>query len=203
MPCPFKRPVLFASAIACAASMLVVNNGSAQTTTQTAAQPAAQSVAQTPPQETTQRRPLLPHQELLKANNAQQQQFAITYVPSVRFDLIAGSVTAVQLGAGLMMPISNYFALGGTLGAGISETGFSGRGDVYTRFSLDPYHQYSWEPYFGVGGTVRLDSGGPGTRSYVLGFIGFNGPSTGRIAPGFELGVGGGIRLGVTLRWGK
>jgi hypothetical protein len=178
--------------------MLAVSSSSAQTATQTAAQTATPTA-----QETTQRRPLLPHQELLNASKAQQQQFAITYVPSVRFDLIAGSVTAAQLGAGLMMPISNYFALGGTLGAGISETGFSGRGDLYTRFSLDPYHQYSWEPYFGVGGTVRLDSGGPGTRSYLLGFIGFNGPSTGGIAPGFELGVGGGIRLGVTLRWGK
>ncbi len=132
-----------------------------------------------------------------------EKQFAVRYVPSARFDLIAGSTTAGQLGAGLSVPFSNYFAVGGTLGAGISETGFSARGDLFTRFSLDPYRQFPWEPYFGVGSTTRLDTGGPGTRTYLLGFFGFNGPKTGKVAPGVEVGVGGGIRLGVTLRWAE
>jgi hypothetical protein len=132
---------------------------------------------------------------------AQEKQVAIGFVPSVRFDLIAGDVTAVHAGVGLRVPFSNYFALGGTAGAGLSSSGFSGRLDYFARFSLDPYHYNTWEPYFGLGGTTRYDSGGPDTRTYLLGFVGFEGPKAGKIAPGFELGVGGGVRFGVTLRF--
>lgn len=132
-----------------------------------------------------------------------EKQVAVSYIPSLRFDLIASRSTAVHVGASVVVPVSNYFGIGGTAGAGLSEDGFSSRGDLFARFSLDPYHQYTWEPYFGAGGTIRMDSGGPGTRSYLLAFIGVNGPKTGKIAPGVELGVGGGLRLGVTLRWAK
>ena len=129
------------------------------------------------------------------------QQVQVTFVPQARLDLIAGKVTALHAGLGILTPLSSYFALGGTVAAGVSRTGFSGRGDLYGRFSLDPYHAYYWEPYLGGGITVRADGGGPGTRTYLLGIVGFNGPSAGGIAPGVELGLGGGVRLGVTLRW--
>lgn len=136
-----------------------------------------------------------------RAASAQTQQVAVSFVPIVRLDLIGGDPTALQAGAGVTFPFSNYFSLGGTAGAGLSSTGFSGRGDLFGQFSLDPYHQNTWEPYVGGGATVRLDSGGPGARTYLLGFVGVNGPRTGSIAPGVELGFGGGVRLGVTLRW--
>jgi hypothetical protein len=136
---------------------------------------------------------------------AQSKQVALTVVPEVRFDLLAGKNTAVQGGVGLTVPVSNYVGVGGTVAAGVSETGFSTRGDLYGRFSLDPYRQYYWEPYIGGGVTLRHDTGtgDSGTHTYLLGVVGFNGPNTGGIAPGFELGVGGGIRLGITLRWGQ
>ena len=138
-----------------------------------------------------------------QAASAQTQQVAVavSYIPSLRLDVLGGDPTALQAGAGIAFPFSNYFSIGGTVGAGISSTGFSGRGDAYGQFSLDPYHQSEWEPYIGGGVTVRGDGGGPGTRTYLLGFIGANGPSTGRIAPGVELGFGGGVRLGVTMRF--
>jgi hypothetical protein len=132
---------------------------------------------------------------------AQQVAVAVSYVPSVRLDVLGGKPTALQAGAAIAFPFSNYFSIGGALGAGISSTGFSGRADGFAKFSLDPYHQSEWEPYVGGGVTVRADGGGPGTRTYLLGFIGANGPSTGTIAPGFELGFGGGVRLGVTMRF--
>ena len=131
----------------------------------------------------------------------QQVAVAVTYVPSLRLDVLGGKPTALQAGAGIAFPFSNYFSIGGTLGAGVSSTGFSGRVDGYGQFSLDPYHQSEWEPYVGGGVTVRGDGGGPGTRTYLLAFIGANGPSTGSIAPGVELGLGGGVRLGVTMRF--
>jgi hypothetical protein len=132
---------------------------------------------------------------------AQQVAVAVSYVPSLRLDVLGGNPTALQAGAAIAFPFSNYFSIGGALGAGISSTGFSGRADAFGQFSLDPYHQSQWEPYIGGGVTVRGDGGGPGTRTYLLGFIGANGPSTGSIAPGVELGFGGGVRLGVTMRF--
>lgn len=139
---------------------------------------------------------------ILSANvaAAQTQQVAISFVPVARLDLIGGNPTALQGGLGVRFPLTAEVSFGGTVGAGISSTGFSGRGDLFGQFSLDPYHQNAWEPYVGGGATVRLDSGGPGTRTYLLGFVGVNGPRAGSIAPGVELGFGGGIRLGVTLR---
>jgi hypothetical protein len=125
----------------------------------------------------------------------------VLFVPEARLDVIAGDVSALQAGVGVSTPFSNYFSLGGTVGAGLSKTGFSSRLDLYARISLDPYHQNPWEPYVGGGGTVRMDSGGPGTRGYVLGFVGVNGPPMGAVAPGLELGFGGGLRFGVTLKW--
>lgn len=136
-----------------------------------------------------------------RAARAQEKQVAIGFVPMVRLDLIAGNTSAVHAGLGLRVPVSNYFALGGTAGAGLSSSGFSGRLDYFARFSLDPYHYAAWEPYFGLGGTTRYDSGGPNTRTYLLGFAGVEGPKAGSIAPGFEIGVGGGVRFGVTLRF--
>ena len=135
--------------------------------------------------------------------SAQSQQVAVagSYIPSLRRDVLGGNPTALQAGGSIAFPLSNYFSIGGTLGAGISSTGFSGRADGFAQFSLDPYHQSEWEPYVGGGVTVRGDGGGPGTRTYLLAFIGANGPSTGSIAPGVELGFGGGVRLGVTMRF--
>jgi hypothetical protein len=132
---------------------------------------------------------------------AQQVAVAVSYVPSLRLDVLGGNPTALQAGAGIAFPFSNYFSVGATVGAGISSTGFSGRADAFGQFSLDPYHQSEWEPYVGGGVTVRGDGGGPGTRTYLLAFVGANGPSTGAIAPGVELGFGGGVRLGVTMRF--
>ena len=135
------------------------------------------------------------------AQQTQAVQVSVTYVPLLRLDVVAGDPNAVQAGAGVEFPLSNYFDIGGVLGAGISRTGFSGRGDLYGKFSLDPYHQNPWEPYVGGGATVRADGGGPGARTYLLGFVGVNGPRSGSIEPGAELGFGGGVRFGITLRF--
>ncbi|MGI8546116.1 MAG: hypothetical protein ACR2M1_02100 [Gemmatimonadaceae bacterium] len=137
-----------------------------------------------------------------QTQQARKTQQAARY-PAViaRLDLISDNPTALQAGLGLMLPLDREFSLGGTIGAGASSGGFSGRGDLFGRFSLDPYHQNAWEPYVGGGVTVRVDSG-PGTRArgYLLGFVGANGPRAGFVLPGVELGLGGGVRIGVTLR---
>lgn len=132
---------------------------------------------------------------------AQMQKAASSYVRMARLDAIVGDPSALQAGVGLIVAATKEFGVGAAVGAGISSSGFSGRGDLFGRFSLDPYHGKRWEPYVGGGVTERLDTGGVGDRTYLLGFIGANGPRTGRIAPGVELGFGGGFRVGVTLQW--
>jgi len=174
-----RFPTLFAAALT-----LTASNVLAQDPTTTAPAPAPA----TPPAPT--QRPV-------------PETVQIPFMPEARLDLIAGDNSALQAGLSVTTALSTYFSLGATAGAGISESGFSGRGDLFGRFSLDPYHQNAWEPYVGGGATVRLDTGGPGTHAYVLGFVGLAGPTMGNVAPGLELGVGGGVRLGVTLRWGS
>lgn len=135
------------------------------------------------------------------AQQTQAVQVSVTYTPLVRLDVIAGDPNAVHGAAGIEFPLSNYFDIGGAAGAGVSRTGFSGRGDLYGKFSLDPYHQNPWEPYVGGGVTERFDSGGPGARTFLLGFVGVNAPRSGSIQPAAELGFGGGVRFGVILRF--
>lgn len=136
-----------------------------------------------------------------RAQQTQAVQVSVTYTPILRLDLIGGNPTALHAGAGIEFPFSNYFDLGAAVGAGVGSSSFSGRGDLYGKFSLDPYHQSAFEPYIGGGGTVRYDGGGYGSRAFLLGFVGVNAPRTGGIAPGVELGFGGGVRFGVTLRF--
>lgn len=147
---------------------------------------------------------------------AQRQVARPGLVPVGRVDLIIGNPAAVQAGLGFTYGVGDEFRLGATAAVGGSSRGLSGRADVFGQFSLDPYGRGSgrWRPYIGGGLTVRLDQVNPGTggregggrdgggggHAYLLAFIGAEGPRTGRFSPGVELGLGGGVRLGVTLR---
>jgi len=82
-----------------------------------------------------------------------------------------------------------------------------GRTDFVSRFSLDPFRQSRWAPYAGVGisGRYRSELDG-GSRAYLLIFLGVEGPlPLGEMSgwvPAFELGLGGGARVGIVLRQG-
>ena len=82
-----------------------------------------------------------------------------------------------------------------------------GRTDFVSRFSLDPFRQSRWAPYAGGGisGRYRSELDG-GSRAYLLIFLGVEGPlPLGEMAgwvPAFELGLGGGARVGIVLRQG-
>lgn len=120
-----------------------------------------------------------------------------------RVDVIAGDFAKIHAGLGALLPFNNYFGVGGVAGFGFSENGASGRIDLYGRFSFDPFRRNSWEPYVGGGITNMFDTSPEGTRSHLLLFFGMNGPKKGRFAPGFEVGIGDGLRLGMTLRTSK
>jgi hypothetical protein len=113
-----------------------------------------------------------------------------------RLDAIIARSTGVEAGLGVSVPSGIYVRSGLVAGIGAGRHGLEGRTDLFSRFSLDPFRQSRWAPYGGAG-----ISG-----AYLLVFLGVEGPlalgRTSGIVPAFELGLGGGARVGVVLRRG-
>ena len=125
----------------------------------------------------------------------------------VRVDGLFASSGAVQAGYGVSIPAGIYLRSGLVGGVGGGAHGFETRADLLARFSLDPFRQSRWAPYGGAGisGRFRPTRAG-GSHAYLLTYLGIEGPlSAGSRAgwvPAFELGLGGGARIGVILRRG-
>jgi len=117
----------------------------------------------------------------------------------IRLDGIISRVSAAQLGVGLMTTAGYYVRVGADGAVGFSQHGVSGRIDGLARFHFDPFRQSRWAPYGGGGISGRFDKGEKG-RAYLLVFFGMDGPVSGGVGPSFELGLGGGTRIGVILR---
>jgi len=117
----------------------------------------------------------------------------------VRLDGIIARVSAVQLGVGATAVAGNHVRIGMDGGLGFSRHGLSGRIDGFARFHFDPFRQSRWAPYGGGGVSGRFDKGEK-ARAYLLIFLGIDGPVSGSVTPSFELGLGGGGRVGVILR---
>jgi hypothetical protein len=124
-----------------------------------------------------------------------------------RLDGIIAHTTGVEAGLGLTIPAGIYVRSGLVAGVGAGRHGVEGRTDLISRFSLDPFRQSRWAPYGGAGvsGRYRSKLDG-GSRAYLLIFFGVEGPlpfgRTSGVVPAFELGLGGGARVGVVLRRG-
>ena len=117
----------------------------------------------------------------------------------MRLEGIVSRVSAAQLGVGLMTTAGYYVRVGADGALGFSQHGLSGRLDGLARFHFDPFRQSRWAPYGGGGISGRFDKGEK-ARAYLLVFFGMDGPVEGSISPSFELGLGGGGRIGVILR---
>jgi hypothetical protein len=119
--------------------------------------------------------------------------------PEVRLDGIIARVSAIHLGAGFTFAAGTYVRTGVVAGVGFTRNGLSGRIDGLARFHFDPFRQSRWAPYGGGGISGRFDSDEKG-RAYLLLLLGMDGPVYGGATPSFELGLGGGARIGVILR---
>jgi hypothetical protein len=127
-------------------------------------------------------------------------------LPQIRADLIAGARPAVQVGAGLQVPFGIYVRAGMDVAAGsrIGEVATSsrldGRVDLLGRFLLDPFRQSSWG--FSAGGGVSLRAEpGDRVRPLLLVALDLEGRrSPHGFAPAVQVGLGGGVRVGVVLR---
>jgi len=121
-----------------------------------------------------------------------------------RADVIAGSATAAQAGGGLVLPFGVYVrtSLDGAIGAtwrdGAART--SGRADVISRFLLDPFRETPIVLSMGGGVSVPYANGDTRVRPYLTVVVDVEGRQHGAITPALQVGLGGGVRLGVVLR---
>jgi hypothetical protein len=127
--------------------------------------------------------------------------------PELRLDVTrVGDRSSVHVGGGVQIPMGYYTRIGVIGEAGtyvVSSSGdVSGRLDVVGRFLLDPFRQQRWG--FSAGGGVSLRATRrEGVQPYLVSLIDLEGPRSARgFAPAFQVGLGGGIRVGAALRWG-
>ena len=141
----------------------------------------------------------------LRAANAQLPQQPVQL--EGRLDGLFARTTGVEAGLGLSVPAGLYVRTGLVGGIGAGSHGVEGRTDLIARFSLDPCRQSRWAPFAGGGisGRYRSEEDG-GSHAYLLIYLGLEGAlpigRTSGWVPAFELGLGGGARVGVILRRG-
>ena len=142
---------------------------------------------------------------LLSASVCRAQLAQQAVQSEVRLDGLFASDGAVHAGYGLSIPAGIYVRMGVIGAAGAGSHGFEGRADLVGRFSLDPFRQSRWAPYGGAGVSGRFrPARGRGSRAYLVTYLGLEGPlragSREGWVPAFEIGLGGGTRVGLILR---
>ena len=140
---------------------------------------------------------------MLASASASHGQSARRVQVEARVDGIFAAFDAVHAGLGANVPVGNYVRLGalGAVGASFANgrSRSSQRADVAARFVVDPLRQMRWSPYGGGGLTLRHEHDA-GWRGYILFVLGMDGPTMGAVDPAFELGLGGGTRIGIIVR---
>ncbi len=123
--------------------------------------------------------------------------------PEIRADLLGPSPYTVQLGAGVNIGAGYYqrVELDGALGARRRGAGLVGtaRADALLRLLLDPFGQQRWALSL-AGGLSLRDEAGDKVRPYLAGAMELEGPISHGIRMAYQLGLGGGVRLGVVIR---
>jgi hypothetical protein len=125
----------------------------------------------------------------------------------VRVDGIFARSSGVEAGYGVSIPAGIYVRTGLVGGIGAGRHGVESRADFISRFSLDPFRQSRWAPYAGAGMSGRFQtSADGGAKAFILVFLGIEGPlpagQPSGWVPAFEVGLGGGARVGLILRRG-
>jgi hypothetical protein len=130
--------------------------------------------------------------------------------PELRADVVAGSEPAVQVGGGVQMPAGYYVRVGLDAAIGLrtdapppggSSGRVDGRVDLLARFLLDPFRQSSYGLSVGGGLGLRAE---PNDRVRPLLLVAVDVEGRRRengIVPAVQVGLGGGVRVGVILRW--
>ena len=124
-------------------------------------------------------------------------------VPAVRADLLLDRDVGAQLAAGAAIAAAYNLRLAADLGAGGVRREMdwqpTGRLDLLVRWLSDPFRQSRWAINAGGGIGVRVEADRT-PRTVAIVTIGVEGLGDGRWVRGVEVGMGGGFRLGATLR---
>jgi hypothetical protein len=129
--------------------------------------------------------------------------------PEIRLDVIAGHEPAVQAGAGVQIPMGYYVRMGldGAVGVPVGADAPSprradARADLLVRFLLDPFRQSRYGLSVGGGLSARAEPGDH-VRPRLLVAMDLEGRrSSHGMVPALQVGLGGGVRVGVILRRG-
>lgn len=130
--------------------------------------------------------------------------------PEARADVIAGHQPAVQVGAGLQVPMGYYVRVGldGAVGLATGALPPSGsradaRADLLVRFLLDPFRQSAYGLSVGGGVSARAEPGDH-VRPRLLVAADLEGRRSAHgWVPALQVGLGGGVRVGLILRRGE
>lgn len=120
-----------------------------------------------------------------------------------RLDAIQGHGTLVHAGAGITIPAGTYVRVAaiGAIGPrwDDGETSLSGRTDVIARFLFDPLRQTPIALSLGGGVSVPYETG-ERVRPYLTAVVDIEGRQRGGLAPALQVGLGGGVRIGLAFR---
>jgi len=137
---------------------------------------------------------------------ARAQLPRIPVAPEVRLDVLGGRSSSVQGALGLEIPAGTYVRVGILAGAGArieqdATSRAAGRVDVLARFLLDPFRQSALGFSAGAGVSLRADPG-ERVRPRLLVALDLEGRrQRNGISPALQVGLGGGVRGGIGLRW--
>ena len=135
----------------------------------------------------------------LEAQSTSKSKLPPSMVIEGRADAIYSETPTAQIGIGVSMFGGTYVRTGIVAAIGANDKGVTGRTDGFVRFHLDPFRQSRWAPYGGAGLSGRYDAGSR-PRAFILVFAGIDGPVRNGMTTSFEVGLGGGARIGVVLR---
>jgi hypothetical protein len=135
---------------------------------------------------------------------AAQDAIGLRPQPEVRADLIAGRQPAAQMGVGVQLPLGYYVRIGIVGAAGVRLDDVSPRADarvdLLARFLLDPFRQSRYGLSVGGGLGLRTEPGDR-VRPVLLVAADLEGRRSARgITPALQVGLGGGVRVGLVLR---
>lgn len=123
--------------------------------------------------------------------------------PELRLDVLGAAPYAVQLGGGVNLAAGYYQRVELDAGVGaLRRDGVlkgAGRVDALMRLLLDPFGQRRWALSLAGGVSARYEAGDK-VRPYLTGLLDFEGPPTRGVRLAYQVGFGGGVRVGVVVR---
>jgi len=138
-----------------------------------------------------------------RAARAQQGSSTRLELRADAIDVRLPDTATLQLGAGIDTPLGYYVRLA-VIGAGgvtsqDAETLGSARVDALARFLFDPFREMRWGLSAGGGVSARYVAGDH-WREYLVLLVEVETPVHRGLVPALQVGLGGGLRVGVVLR---